>query len=51
MGETSNYSLEAMTREVELLMNISAAAGHRSSNRRVALNEEELKEAPAATSD
>ena len=55
MGETSNYSNEAMTREVELLMNISGAVPQKSANGRAAAatapNEEGLTEAPAATSD
>ena len=56
MGETSNYSNEAMTREVELLMNISGAVQPKSVNRRAPTtstptNEEELKKLPAATSD
>ena len=50
MGETSNYSNEAMTREVELLMNISGAVQRKRAStggrprQSTPTNEEELTE-------
>ena len=51
MGESSSYSHEAMTREVELLMKITGPATRRGRNGRPSTTEEGSTEVPAAASD